>query len=79
VTVYCKGAQAVLDRLQADSRAIEDLQLQVSELATLTAHFREQATPTPRPPQQLPLLAAEDMGAYRITSPPRSTPSRLRP
>jgi len=79
VTVYRKGAQAVLERLQADASAIEDLQRQVSELATLTARFREQATPTPRPPQQLPLLAAEDMAAYRITSPRRPAPSRLRP
>jgi hypothetical protein len=79
VTVYRKGAQAILERLQADAGTIEDLQRQVAELATLTAHFREQATPPPRPPQQLPLLAAEDMGAYRITSPRRPTPSRLRP
>ena len=76
VTVYRKGAQAILERLQADASAIEDLQRQVSELATLTTHFREQATPTPRPPKQLPLLAAEDMAVYRITSPHRPAPRR---
>jgi hypothetical protein len=74
VTVYRKGAQAILERLQADASAIEDLQRQVFELATLTTHFREQATPTPRPPEQLPLLAAEDMGAYRLTTPRRPAP-----
>ena len=46
VTVYKKGAKAVQQRLEADARTIEDLQRQV---AALPAHFRAQATPTPRP------------------------------
>jgi hypothetical protein len=46
VTVYRKGAEAVRDRLEAQEKSFEDLQRQ---LADLTAHFREQATPTPQP------------------------------
>jgi hypothetical protein len=76
VTVYRKGAEAIRERLEADAKTIEDLQHQVSELATLTTRFREQATATPRPPEQLPLLAAEDMAVYRITSPHRPAPRR---
>jgi hypothetical protein len=86
VTVYKKGAEAVQERLEADARTIEDLQ---GQLAELTTRFRAQATPTPqpsltehfnspiwRPPEQLPLLAAEGMGAYRVTSPCRPAPRR---
>ena len=81
VTVYRKGAEAVRNRLEADARTIEDLQ---SQLVDLTARFREHATPLPqpslienfnaqpwRPPKQLPLIAAEEMATYRITSPRR--------
>jgi hypothetical protein len=77
VTVYKRGAKALKERLEADAGTIEDLQRQV---AALTARFREQATPTPpssltesfsiqtwRPPEQLRLLAAEDMPTYRVT------------
>jgi hypothetical protein len=81
VTVYRKGAEAVRDRLEAQEKAIEDLQHQ---LADLTTRFREQATLSPqpsllesfnartwRPPKQLPLIAAEEMATYRITAPRR--------
>jgi len=71
VTVYRKGAEAIRERLEADARTIEDLQRQIAELPTLAAHFREQAIGMPRPPQQLPLIAAEDMPVYRVTSPPQ--------
>ena len=69
------------DRLEAQDKSIEDLQRQLAEL---TARFREHATQSPqpsllesfnartwRPPKQLPLIAAEDMATYRITSPRR--------
>ena len=85
VTVYKKGAKAVQERLEADAQTIEELQRQVAEL---TARFRAQATPpsrpilaesfhvqTWRPPRQLPLLA-ENLTAYRITSPQRPAPRR---
>jgi hypothetical protein len=81
VTVYRKGAEAVRDRLEAQEKAIEDLQRQIADL---TARFREQATLSPqpsliesfhartwRPPKQLPLLAAEEIVIYRITAPRR--------
>jgi hypothetical protein len=55
VTVYRKGAEAVRERLEAYARTIEDLQRRIAE----------------RPPEQLPLLAAEDMTDYRVTSPRR--------
>ena len=86
VTVYKRGAKAVKERLEADAQTIADLQRQVADL---TARFRAQATPTPqpslaecfniqqpwRPPRQLPLIA-EDLTAYRITSPRRPAPRR---
>jgi len=76
VTVYRKGAQAVLERLEADAQTMEDLQRRIAELPTLAAHFRAQATETARPPQQLPLIAAEDMPVYRVTSPRSPVPRR---
>ena len=86
MTVYRKGAEAIRERLEANAHNMEDLQGKVVEL---TARFREQATPTPqpsltehfsvqqpwRPPRQLPLIA-EDLRAYRITSPRRPAPCR---
>lgn len=66
VTVYRKGAQAILERLEADARTIADLAAQVQ---ALTPRFREHATAIYRPPEQLPLLAAEDLAAYRVTLP----------
>ena len=79
MTVYRKGAQAILECLQADARIIADLQRQIAELPTLASRFREQATATPRSPEQLPLLAAEDMPAYRVTSPRRPARAALTP
>lgn len=76
VAVYKKGAEAVKARLEAQAQTIADLQRQIDELKTLTPRFREQATDTPRPPQQLPLLAAENMPTYRVTSPRRPAPRR---
>jgi hypothetical protein len=74
VTVYRKGAEAVRERLEADARTIADLQHRIAELPALAAHFREQATETPRPPQQLPPIAAEEMPGYRVLSPRRPAP-----
>jgi hypothetical protein len=76
VTVYRKGAEAIRERLEADAKTIEDLQRRIAERPALAVYFREQATATPRPSEQLPLLAAEDMPAYRVTSPRRPSPRR---
>lgn len=72
VTVYQKGAEAVKARLEADADTIAELQRQIDELKALAPHFREQATDTP--PQQLPLIAAEDNTTYE--RPPRKPSPR---
>jgi hypothetical protein len=76
VTLYKKGAVSVQERLEAAATAIDDLQRRIEDLQALRPLFRKQATPAPRLPQQLALLAAEGMGAYRITSPRRPAPRR---
>jgi len=75
LTVYRKGAEALKARLEEDARTIADLQSQLTERTALTPRFREQATETPyRPPEQLPLLAAEAMPAYRQPTHRRPAP-----
>lgn len=85
VTLYRKGAEAITARLEEKDRAIAALQGQLAEqkarIAALTqagAAAPPQAPPVAandnapvwRPPRQLPLIA-EDLTAYRITSPRR--------
>jgi hypothetical protein len=87
VTALVVTAMAIKERLEDDTRTIADLQRQIAEL---TACFHEQAAPFPRlsrserfnslvwrPPEQLQLLVAEDMGASRVTSPRRPAPPAL--
>ena len=76
VTLYRKGAAEITARLAEKDRRIAALE---SELATLAQSQVFPAlpsaepvpAPTWTPPQQLAFIAAEDMPAYRITSPRR--------
>src|SRR5215475_16176114 len=78
VTLYRKGAAEITARLAEKDRRIAALE---SQLATMSesqvfpgpSSAEPVPAPTWTPPQQLALIAAEDMPAYRITS-PRRTP-----
>lgn len=76
VTVYLKGAKALKTRLETDARTLADQQRQIDALQALTPRFRELATETYRPPEQLPLLAAEDIPVYRRPSSRKPAPRR---
>ena len=76
VTLYRKGAAEITKRLEEKDRQIAALE---SQLATMAASqvfpgpssAEPVPTPTWTPPRQLDLIAAEDMPAYRTTSPRR--------
>jgi hypothetical protein len=81
VTLYRKGAAEIMARLEEKDRRIAALE---SQLATMS---ESQVFPAPSPaepdtappwtpPQQLAFIAAEDMPAYRITSPRRRPADR---
>ena len=86
VTLYRKGAAEIRARLEDKDRRIADLQRQLAAVS-----LQITASPPPpsaepvkaqawRPPQQLVLIAAEDMPAYHITTPRRrSAPAMRRP
>lgn len=81
VMAYKKGAEAVKARLEADAKIIAALQSQLAEAQALTPRFREQAAPPDnghawRPPEQLPVLAAEEAPAYRPPAHRRPAPRR---
>jgi hypothetical protein len=84
VTLYRKGAAEITARLEAKDRRIAALE---SQLATRSASqvfpgrpssAEPVPAPTWTPPRQLALIAAEDMPAYRITSPRRRPPPTKR-
>jgi hypothetical protein len=80
VTLYRKGAAEITARLEEKDRSIAALE---SQLATMPASqvfpgpssVEPVPAPTWTPPRQLAFIAAEDMPAYRITS-PRRRPAR---
>jgi hypothetical protein len=65
VMVFRKGAEAVWERLEAQERTIAGPQRQIETLVALVAHCHAQATATLA--QEIPLVAAKDLGAYHIT------------
>ena len=83
VTLYRKGAAEIMARLAEKDRRIAALE---SQLATMAASqvfpVPSSAEPVPAPPwtppRQLALIAAEDMPAYRITSPRRKPATATR-
>ena len=65
------------DRTIADLRGqLAALRGQLAERTALTPRFRERVTESSRPPEQLPLLAAEAMPTYRQPAPGRPAPRR---
>ena len=85
VTLYRKGAAEIIARLEEKDGRIAALE---SQLATMSesqvSPALPSAEPVPAPPwtpsQQLAFIAAEDMPAYRITSPRRRpAPAKRRP
>jgi hypothetical protein len=80
VTLYRKGAAEILARLAEKDRRIAALESQLATIAESQVFPGPSSTepvpaPTWTPPRQLNLIAAEDMPAYRITS-PRRRPAR---
>lgn len=82
VTLYRKGAQEITARLEERDRRIADLENQLAAVSPPVSPTLPSAepplAPAWSPPQQLGLLAAEDMQAYRTTSPRRSPAHALR-
>jgi hypothetical protein len=76
VTLYRKGAEEVTARLTEQDRHIADLESRLAALGqspvppSLPSNEPEQA-PAWKPPEQLALIAAEDMPTYRTTTPLR--------
>ena len=54
------------------------MQRQIEELKALTPYSRKRPRGCPRSPQQLPLIAAEDLGVSRITALRRPAPHQER-
>jgi hypothetical protein len=85
VTLYRKGAAEITARLADKDRRIAALESQLatlSESQILPVPSSAEPVPAPpwAPPQQIALIAAEDMPAYRITSPRRRpAPAKRRP
>src|SRR5262245_42822406 len=80
VTLYRTGAAEITARLEEKDRTIAALESQLatmSESQVFPAPSSDEpvTAPTWTPPRQLALIAAEDMPAYRITS-PRHRPAR---
>jgi hypothetical protein len=76
VTLYRKGAAEIMARLEEKDRHIAALESQLaamseSQVFPVPASAEPVPAPTWTPPRQLALIAAEDMPAYRITSPRR--------
>jgi hypothetical protein len=76
VTLYRKGAAEIMARLEAKDRSIAALESQLaavsqSQVSPALPSAEPVTAPTWTPPRQLALIAAEDMPAYRITSPRR--------
>ena len=76
VTLYRKGAAEITARLEEKDRSIAALESQLaavsqSQVSTALPSAEPVPAPTWTPPRQLALIAAEDMPAYRITSPRR--------
>ena len=77
VTLYRKGAAEITARLADKDRTIAALESQLAALSQSQEVFPAQPSaepvpaPTWTPPRQLAFIAAEDMPAYRITSPRR--------
>ena len=85
VTLYRKGAAEIMARLEEKDRRITALESQLaamsaSQVFPVPASAEPGPAPTWTPPRQLALIAAEDMPAYRTTSPRRRpAPAKRRP
>jgi hypothetical protein len=80
VTLYRKGAAEITARLAEKDRRIAALESQLATMAEsqvfpVPSSAEPVTAPTWTPPRQLAFIAAEDMSAYRITS-PRRRPAR---
>jgi len=76
VTLYRKGAVEITARLEEKDRIIAALESQLaavsqSQVSPCPTLCEPVTAPTWTPPRQLAFIAAEDMPAYRITSPQR--------
>ena len=76
VTLYRKGAAEITARLAEKDRTIAALESQLAAMAEsqvfpVSSSAEPVPAPTWTPPRQLAFIAAEDMPAYRITSPRR--------
>jgi len=85
VTLYRKGAAEITARLEEKDRTIAALESQLatvsqSQVSPTLPSAEPVPSPTWTPPRQLAFIAAEDMPAYRITSPSRKpAPAKRRP
>ena len=76
VTLYWKGAAEIVARLAEKDRHIAALESQLaamseSQVSSSLPSAESVPAPTWTPPRQLAFIAAEDMPAYRISSPRR--------
>src|SRR5262245_1783930 len=76
VTLYRKGAAEITARLEEKDGRIAALESQLaavsqSQVFPVPSSAELVTAPTWTPPRQLAFIAAEDMPAYRITSPRR--------
>jgi len=82
VTLYRKGAEEVTARLTEKDRRIAELESQLAgvrqQIAAPPAPPSTEPAPAWRPLEQLALIAAEDMRAYRTASPHRRPASPTR-
>src|SRR5262245_16230338 len=83
VTLYRKGAAEITARLEEKDRSIAALESQLaavsqSQVPPALPSAEPVPAPTWTPPRQLALIAAEDMPAYRITSPRRTPATAVR-
>ena len=85
VTLYRKGAAEITKRLEEKDRSIAALESQLAAMSQSQVFPAQPSAepvtaPTWTPPRQLTLIAAEDMPAYRTTSPRRRrAPTKRRP
>jgi hypothetical protein len=85
VTLYRKGAAEITKRLEDKDRSIAALESQLAAMSEyqifpVPSSAEPVTAPTWTPPRQLDLIAAEDMPAYRTTSPRRRrAPTKRRP
>ena len=83
VTLYRKGAAEIIARLEEKDARIAALESQLaamseSQIFPVPSSAEPVPAPTWAPPRQLALIAAEDMPAYRITSPHRIRATAMR-